>query len=199
MLSANQISFKYPKAKENVIEGFSLELRPGEFLALTGKSGRGKTTLARLLSGYDKPNAGAITVDGSPIQSFKGFCPVQLIFQHPEKAINPRWPMRKVLLENGMVYNEITESLGIEAGWLNRFPNELSGGELQRFCVARALTAKTRYLIADEMTTMLDAITQAQIWQTVQNWAKKNNAGVLVVSHDAALLSRLCCREIALI
>ena len=64
---------------------------------------------------------------------------VQLIYQHPEKAINPRWRMKKVLEEAGMQKQEVLSSFGIEPEWLERFPRELSGGELQRFCVARSL------------------------------------------------------------
>ena len=91
---------------------------------------------------------------------------------------------------------ELLESLGIEQEWLTRWPNELSGGELQRFCVARALGPNTRFLIADEMTTMLDAITQAQIWHAVLEIAKKREMGILVVSHEAKLIQRLCHRVI---
>jgi len=72
----------------------------------------------------------------------------------------------------------------------------VSGGELQRFGVARALTSWTRYLIADEMTTMLDALTHAHIWRIALDWAQTNNAGVLVVSHNEALTRRLCERVV---
>ena len=82
--------------------------------------------------------------------------------------------------------------------WLTRWPHELSGGELQRFCVARSLGPDTRFLIADEMTTMLDAITQAQIWRAVLEIAKKREMGIVVVSHDMKLIQRLCQRVIEL-
>lgn len=82
--------------------------------------------------------------------------------------------------------------------WLGRFPNEISGGELQRFCVARALTPATRYVIADEMTTMLDALTQAHIWGVVVDWVRERGAGLLVVTHEAALANRLCDRMVQL-
>lgn len=86
------------------------------------------------------------------------------------------------------------DDLGIQTNWLDRRPGELSGGELQRFCIARALGTGTRYVIADEMTTMLDAITQAQIWHTVMNIARQRNLGLLIISHDRKLLDRLCDR-----
>jgi peptide/nickel transport system ATP-binding protein len=80
----------------------------------------------------------------------------------------------------------------LKKDWLNRWPNELSGGELLRFALARALSPKTRFLIADEITTMVDAITQAQIWNIVLNIVDELNIGVLVVSHDRNLINRLC-------
>ncbi|MDD2615543.1 MAG: ATP-binding cassette domain-containing protein, partial [Methanosarcina sp.] len=86
----------------------------------------------------------------------------------------------------------ILESFGIKKNWLNRWPNELSGGELQRFALARALSPKTRFLIADEISTMVDAITQAQIWNIVLNIVEELNIGVLVVSHDRDLINRVC-------
>ncbi|MDI6843445.1 MAG: ATP-binding cassette domain-containing protein [Anaerosomatales bacterium] len=194
MLSARSVAFRYPGAAQDVLSGIDLDIEAGEIVGLSGPSGRGKTTLARVLAGYERPSRGTVTVDGVPIQDIAGFNPVQLVFQHPEKAVNPRWKMRKVLAESGSTDTRIVESLGIEPEWLDRYPNELSGGELQRFCVARALTGNTRYLIADEMTTMLDALTQAHIWRVVTEWAARQGAGVLVVSHDAQLVSRLCSR-----
>ena len=103
--------------------------------------------------------------------------PVQLIWQHPEQALNPRWRMRQVLSEGGQVDEESRGRLGIREEWLDRFPSELSGGELQRFCIARALAANPRYLLADEITAMFDAVTQSQIWQALLHEARRAGAG----------------------
>ena len=130
----------------------------------------------------------------TPLCLNTGYHPVQLVLQHPEKAVNPKWRMQKTLHEGWNPDNELLERLGIEKEWLRRWPNELSGGELQRFCVARALGPRTEFLIADEMTTMLDSITQAQIWQVVLDIAKQRDMGILVISHEAPLLDRLCSR-----
>lgn len=195
-LEAKNIGFRYDNGPW-LFRNVDLTVKPGEIVALTGPSGRGKTTLCRILAGFQKPLEGNVTIDGLPI-SKAGFNPVQLVFQHPEKAVNPRWKMDKVLNEAGMPDQELLSILGIEKEWLKRWPNELSGGELQRFCVARALGTNPRFLIADEMTTMLDAITQAQIWHAILEIAKNREMGILVVSHEPKLINRLCNRMIEL-
>ncbi|MEK3980287.1 ATP-binding cassette domain-containing protein [Psychrobacillus sp. FSL K6-2836] len=195
-LDAKNIGFRYGNGPW-LFRGVDLTIEPGEIVGLTAPSGRGKTTFCRILAGFEKPIEGNITVNGLPV-SKKEFHPVQLVFQHPEKAVNPRWKMEKILNEGWKPDQELLDLLGIEQEWLTRWPNELSGGELQRFCVARALGPNTRFLIADEMTTMLDAITQAQIWHAVLEIAKKRGMGIIIVSHEAKLIQRLCHREIEL-
>jgi len=194
LLDAKNIGFRYDNGPW-ILKEFNAQLKSGEVVGLSGPSGCGKTSLSRILAGYMSPDEGRVSLDGKPLPRY-GFSPVQLVFQHPEKAINPRWQMYKTLNEGWSPDTELLESLGIEEGWLKRWPNELSGGELQRFCVARALSPDTKFLIADEMTTMLDAITQAQIWKVVLSIAERNNIGVLVVSHEEHLINRICNRVI---
>ena len=133
----------------------------------------------------------SVTVNGEEISS-KEFNPVQLIYQHPEKVMNPRWNMGKILTESWNPPQDVLDEFGIKKEWLKRYPSELSGGELQRFSILRSLNPKTKFIVADEITTMLDAITQAQIWTSVINHCRKNNVGILAVSHDMNLLERIC-------
>ncbi|WP_458125539.1 ABC transporter ATP-binding protein [Paenibacillus sp. Z3-2] len=191
-LEAREASYRYDQ-KSWVIEQMNMQVQQGEAVGLWGPSGCGKTSLGRILAGYAEPVTGQVLLDGQPLPR-TGACPVQLVFQHPEKAVNPRWRMRRVLQEASVQDEHLLEALGIQPTWLDRRPGELSGGELQRFCVARALGTATRYVIADEMTTMLDAITQAQIWHTVMEVARQRNLGLLIISHDRDLLDRLCDR-----
>ncbi|MDD3247280.1 MAG: ATP-binding cassette domain-containing protein [Methanosarcina sp.] len=169
----------------------NLSLGSGEVLGLIGDSGSGKSTLCKILAGYENNYQGNVSIDGKAIPS-KGYNPVQLVFQHPEKAVNPKWKMKDILNEGHIVPQDILDSFGIKKSWFNRWPNELSGGELQRFALARALSPETKFLIADEITTMVDAITQAQIWNIVLDIVKELNIGVLVVSHEKKLISKLC-------
>jgi len=195
MLKAEQISFRYSSQRPWILRDFDLTLSSTERLGLYGPSGCGKTTLGRILAGYLQPLSGRVTLDGNPLPQ-KGFCPVQMIFQHPELAINPRWPIGKVLREAYMPSPELLQALSLDPQWFDRFPHELSNGELQRVAVARALAPQTRYLIADEMTTMLDANTQAQIWQVLLQVVTHRQLGMLVISHDRPLLERVCTRII---
>jgi peptide/nickel transport system ATP-binding protein len=185
-LEAREVSFYYRRG-EWVLRRASLIVNPGEIVGLRGESGSGKTTFARIMAGYLKPKGGVVLLDGTPLP--RGcYNPVQLVHQHPEKAVNPRWRILDILEEARGVDSETMELLGIDPSWLNRWPNELSGGELQRICLARALRPETRYLIADEITTMLDAVTQAQIWKAILEMVWEMGLGVLAISHDVSLL-----------
>ena len=194
-LEAQNIYFRYDKKQPWILEDCSIKLNRGERVAVFAPSGYGKSTLALLLAGYLRPEKGRILLDEKPLPD-KGICPVQLIYQHPEKAINPRWRLRQVLEESGKLNEEVLDAFGIEKAWLDRFPRELSGGELQRFCVARALMSGAQYLICDEISTMLDVITQAQIWNVVLKEAEKQNMGILAVTHNRHLAERIAERII---
>lgn len=196
MLEARDITFGYAKGKP-LYERFSLTVEPGERVALSAPSGFGKTTLCRILAGFEKPWEGEVLCDGEPLPR-KGACPVQLIGQHPELAVDPRLRMEKTLAEAGPVDRDLLEALGIRPEWLRRYPHELSGGELQRFCIARALAARPRYLVADEISTMLDAVTQAQIWAFLLEVAERDNLGLVFVSHSPALTARIATRVVDL-
>ena len=196
-LEARNIYFRYDRKQPWILEDCSVRVDRGECLAISAPSGYGKTTLAMLLSGYIKPVKGEILIDGKALPE-KGVCPVQLIHQHPEKAINPRWRLKRVLEESGKIDADVLRAFGIEHEWLDRFPRELSGGELQRFCVARALMSGAEYLICDEISTMLDVITQAQIWNVVLEEAKKRNIGLIAVTHNMHLAKKIATRIVDL-
>ena len=189
-LKADNISFSYNK-KRQILKDISLSISNNKITGLIGDSGSGKSTLCKILSGYITNYSGDVTLDGKKIPD-KDFYPVQLIFQHPEKTMNPKWKMEKVLNESWNPPQELKDTFGLKDNWLTRWPSELSGGELQRFSILRAINPKTRFIIADEISTMLDALTQVQIWEALINYSKANNIGILAVSHDIELLEVLC-------
>ncbi len=196
LLNAENINFKY-RGDRYILKDINLSIHNDEIVGIVAKSGFGKTTLAKILAGYITPDKGRVELQGHKKEK-NSFNPVQLIFQHPEKSVNPKWKMSKILNEAYAPTDDMIESMGIKKEWLNRLPAELSGGELQRFCVLRALSPQTKFLIADEMTTMLDAITQAQIWNVVINYCKENKIGLIVISHDRNLVDIVCDRVINL-
>ena len=196
ILEVRNLSFRYENKGRQILEQFSLQADSNERVGIAAPSGFGKTTLCKLLAGYEQPESGEILLDGELLQSYKGYCPVQMIWQHPEQAVNPRLRMRSVFEEGDQVDPKLMEKLGIESDWLNRFPTELSGGELQRFCIARALGKRTRFLLADEISTMLDLITQSQIWHFLIEQTQRRGIGMIVVSHDSELVEKVCTRVV---
>lgn len=200
-LEADAVFFHYHKRQPWILENCSLKIERGERVAVAAPSGYGKTTLALLLAGYLQPVQGRILVDGRPLPA-KGRCPVQLIGQHPEQSVNPRWKIRKILEEAGRleawIEEGILDTFGIRKEWLERYPGELSGGELQRCCVARAIMSEADYLICDEISTMLDVITQAQIWKGLTEEAAGKQMGLMIITHNRYLAERVADRIVDL-
>lgn len=193
MLEARKLSFQF-SPQVPLIQAVSLSLNAGEWTGLSGDSGAGKSTLGKLLAGFIAPQAGEVTLDGAALPA-KGLQPVQWLPQSPELAVNPRWRVGTILREAWTPSEAQCEAFGVQAKWLSRFPQSLSGGELQRVCVLRALAPGVRFLVADEISTMLDPITQVELWQALKQEAELRQLGVLVISHDSALLARLCTRR----
>ena len=194
-IEANNLLFAYSKSKV-ILNDFSLSAESHERLGIAAPSGGGKTTLCKILAGYLSPQSGQVLIDGRPLASYQGYCPIQMIWQHPENSVNPRLKIKRAILEGDHVEDRVLEGLGIEKAWYDRFPGELSGGEIQRFCIARALGEKTRFLIADEITTMLDLITQTQIWSFLLAEVKRRGIGLIAVTHSDPLMELVSTRTI---
>ncbi|GLW11647.1 ABC transporter ATP-binding protein [Microtetraspora sp. NBRC 13810] len=202
MLEATGITVRY--GGRTALEAASLTIRPGEVTGLAGPSGCGKSTLARVMAMMLRPDAGTLTVDGVPVTGWRQRAPrdlrtrVALIYQQPRLAVDPRLRLAEVIGEplaangrpDGERVAELAALTGLTGELLTRWPHEVSDGQLQRACVARALTLEPRYLVCDEMTTMLDASTQAHLVAVVNAYRERTGAGVLAISHDPLLLDR---------
>ncbi len=196
MLEARALRFRFRSASP-LVEGVSLRVARGEIVGLGGRSGLGKTTLARLLAGHLRPQGGSIRVDGGDLPD-TGFRPVQYVPQTPILAMNPRWRIGRILSESHSPDRALRAALQVDPDWDRRFPHELSGGQLQRVALLRALAPGTRYLVADEITSALDPITQAALWRELVAISTERGIGILTISHDEPLLSRVASRRYAL-
>ena len=135
-LEARDISFKYGKGTRQILDHVNLTVEPGESVGIMAPSGYGKTTLCKILAGYERPDSGEVLVDGMPVLELRGYCPVQMVWQHPELSVNPKRRLSTVLEEGDWTFENPSERARIEAGlgirddWKDRFPVEISGGEL---------------------------------------------------------------------
>lgn len=204
VLQVQDAAFAY-QGDAHVFQGVDLTVESGERVCLQAPSGFGKTTLCRCLAGYLPLQQGQVLLDGQPLYNKKGALrlrgsvnPVQLVWQHPEAALDPRLRIRDSLAEAGPVDDALLSALGVRPEWLSRYPRELSGGEMQRCCIARALSCRPQFLIADEVSTMLDALTQVQVWNVLLDYCDRTGAGLIMVTHSPALARRLATRTISL-
>ena len=196
-LEVKNLGFYYQK-NNWIIKDVNLTVDQGEIVGIVAPSGYGKTTLGKIIAGYIKPVTGEVLLNGKNISETKGFNPIQMAHQHPEKSINIRWKINKILNEGWEVSKDIKDKFGIKEDWLNRWPTELSGGELQRICLSRILSPNTQFLIADEITTMIDAITQVQLCNVLMDLSKKQNLGILFITHNKYLIEKVSDRVLNL-
>ncbi len=196
MLEAAGVTHAYAPGRP-VLRAASCRVAPGEIVGLSGLSGIGKTTLGRILSGRLRPQNGEVRLDGARLPE-RGFRPVQYLAQHPVLDMNPRWRIARILTEAGPPDAALGKRLEVDPGWAGRFPHELSGGQLQRVSLLRALRPPTRFLVADEMSAPLDAIAQAEVWGLLLDLCRERGLGILAISHDDALLDRIATRRITL-
>ena len=196
----------------HALRGVTMEVNDGEFVFLVGPSGSGKSTIIKLLTGEVLPSGGRLMINGFNLNNISDRQipllrrSIGVIFQDfrliEKKTVyeNLEFVMRAVGMPKKEIKQRITyvlQLVGLEKKAEN-FPSELSGGELQRFCVARALMSGADYLICDEISTMLDVITQAQIWNVVLEEAEKRNMGIIAVTHNKHLAERIATRTVDL-
>ena len=211
MLELRAITAGY-EARRPVLRDIDLDVDQGESVGLLGPSGCGKSTLARVAALLLRPESGRVVVDGETVHDWRYRAPRELrtafgvVFQQPRLSADPRLrlsalisePLRAVGRADEIPQRvpDLAETVGLGAGLLGRRPHEVSDGQLQRACLARALVLRPRYLVCDEMTAMLDASTTAALVAVVEDYRSESGAGLLAVGHDRTLLERWCGRTV---
>ncbi|NGO67748.1 ABC transporter ATP-binding protein [Streptomyces boncukensis] len=195
-----------------VLRDVSLAVGAGEAVGLLGPSGCGKSTLARVSALLHRPYAGTVLLGGEEARGWRHRAPraqrtaVGVVFQQPRLAADPRLTLAALLAEplratgrtDGIPARtaELAEEVGLGPELLGRRPHEVSDGQLQRACLARALVLRPRVLVCDEMTAMLDASTTAALVAVVERYRAGSGAALLAVGHDRVLLDRWCDRTV---
>ncbi|WFE63697.1 dipeptide/oligopeptide/nickel ABC transporter ATP-binding protein [Micromonospora sp. WMMD714] len=212
-LAAHQVTVRY--GRHRVLDRVDLHVAPGETVGLRGPSGSGKSTLARVLALLHAPDGGRVTLDGRPVGGVRYRVPaavrtrVAILFQSPRAASDPRLsladliaaPLRAVGTPTAQATArtaELADLVGLTPDLLARRPHAVSDGQLQRACLARALAHRPDHLLCDEATAMLDASTQAHVAAVVTDYQRRHSAGVLLITHDPALLARWATRVVDL-
>ncbi|MFF6912192.1 ATP-binding cassette domain-containing protein [Streptomyces sp. NPDC012466] len=211
MLELRSITAGYVR-NAPVVRDVSLTVAPGESVGLLGPSGCGKSTLARVAALLHRPDSGTLLLDGEVVRHWRHRAPRALrtafgvVFQQARLSADPRLSLTDLIAEPlratgrgkevpGRVA-ELAPAVGLTPDLLTRRPHEVSDGQLQRACLARALVLRPRLLVCDEMTAMLDASTAAALVAAVEDYRAATGAALLAVGHDRTLLERWCDRTV---
>lgn len=204
VLRVENITARYAGTNFDVLKNINVDLHPGQTLAVVGESGSGKSTLARVITGLLPPSAGQITFDGRSLTPDLATRPredlreLQMIYQMADTAMNPRQTVGTIIgrplefyfglkgAEKQKRIQEMLDQIELGDGFQDRYPAELSGGQKQRVCIARALAAKPKLIICDEVTSALDPLVADGILKLLLNLQKADNVAYLFITHDLA-------------
>jgi peptide/nickel transport system ATP-binding protein len=199
------------------VKDANLSVAPGEFVGIVGESGSGKSTLARLIMGLEMPTSGRIAVAGTDVTAAGPRArtirlgALQMIFQDPQSALNPRRSVGRLVTQameaagrhstvadRAARARELLSDAGLPSDLIDRFPAQLSGGQKQRVNIARALCVTPRLLVADEIVSGLDVSIQAQILNLLLDLREELGIGLVLISHDLAVVRYLCSRVLVM-
>lgn len=213
LLEVKNIDFSYFKGKlkrrkNNILKNVSLNLDKGECLGLIGESGSGKSTLGRIILGIEKQQKGTVAFNDS-LDRKLWQKDLNVVFQDYTTSVNPRFKVidivKETLLDEKLnkerlekrVIN-LLEQVGLNKEYLYRYPHELSGGQLQRVCIARAISKKPKFILLDEAISSLDVSVQVQILDLLIELKEKNNLSYLFITHDLSAVTYICDKVIFL-
>ncbi len=217
MLKVQNVFKSYPKEaslfgkdKLQVLSRVDFELKKGQCLGLIGESGSGKSTLARLIMDLEKLDKGLITIEGEKIKDWKkkNLGQISIVFQDYTSSVNPRFTVKKII-EEPMVANrkikdtkdeiiKLLDKVGLSSQILHRHPHELSGGQLQRVCIARAISTNPKIIILDEAISSLDVPVQTKILDLLKELKDDLNLTYLFITHDIQAVAYISDRVLVL-
>jgi ABC-type dipeptide/oligopeptide/nickel transport system ATPase component len=212
-----RVSYRRGGAGSDAVAGVSFDVRPGEVVGIVGESGSGKSSIAQCVLRLLPKTAvvsGRVSLAGTNLLelSESEMCNVRgsrigMVFQDPAAALNPVFHVQTQIVDTLRRHRrdlsrkeareraaELVEAMGIPAARLASYPHQLSGGMRQRVLIAAAMACDPAFLVADEPTSDLDTISQAQILGLLQNLREERNIGVLLISHDMGVISAVCDR-----
>ena len=209
LLDAKNITARYKGTKFDGLHDVSMDLSPGQTLAVVGESGSGKSTMARVITGLLPPREGSITFAGrtlspdQPSRSIEDLRELQMIYQMADVAMNPRQTVGTIIgrplefyfglkgAEKQRRIQELLDEIELGTGFQDRYPAELSGGQKQRVCIARALAAKPKLIICDEVTSALDPLVADGILKLLLELQKVEDVAYLFITHDLATVKAI--------
>ena len=207
LLEVKNIEFSYGRRKlkrnnANILKNVSFSLNEGECLGLIGESGSGKSTLGRIILGLEKQQKGTITFNGVLNRDIWQK-ELNVVFQDYTTSVNPRFKVidiiKETLLEKKLNREELEkkviellEQVGLNKDYLYRYPHELSGGQLQRVCIARAISQKPKFILLDEAISSLDVSVQVQVLDLLIELKEKYNLSYLFITHDLSAVTYIC-------
>ncbi|MFS0726932.1 ABC transporter ATP-binding protein [Paenibacillus sp. 1P07SE] len=210
MLSVERVSHSYReqgwlrRGRKQVLHEIGFEWRQGECLGIIGESGSGKSTLGRLLLGIERPDGGTIRFNGRDVADRKvRLGAISAVFQDYRSSINPFYTVKEALLEPlAMLGRDLTLSqlgsllsqVGLDATYLAKYPHELSGGEAQRVCIARAIATEPQCILLDEAISSLDGSVQMQVLRLLKELQSALDLGYIFITHDIQAAAYLCDR-----
>lgn len=213
LLEVKNIDFSFSKGmfkrdKNNILKNISFNLDKGECLGLIGESGSGKSTLGRVILGLEKQQKGTVAFNGS-LNRKLWQKDLNVVFQDYTTSVNPRFKVIDIVKETILDeklnkekleerVTNLLEQVGLNKDYLYRYPHELSGGQLQRVCIARAISKKPKFILLDEAISSLDVSVQVQILDLLVELKEKYNLSYLFITHDLSAVTYICDRVIFL-
>ncbi len=218
LLKASNITKSYTQKKflkkfvKIVLNDVSLSLEQGKCLGIIGESGSGKSTLGRIITGIEKADSGVVEFEGKNIhqkENKDAKNDISIVFQNYVSSVNPRFSVAQIIAEPLIISFQVNKSkidkkkideevkklikiVGLSEEFLERFPNELSGGQLQRVCIARAIVTKPKFILLDEAVSSLDVSTQVEILDLLQKLKKEYNLSYIFITHDLLTITYIC-------